>query len=207
MKKIILASGSPRRKKLLEQINLVFSVEVPGIRETYDPDLDPDRIVKLLSARKAKQVAGNHEDTLVIGADTIVVFQARILEKPGSRQQAIEMLLALSGNTHQVFTGVTMIKTDGSGNIHSEKSFFEKTDVTFGSIERREAEAYVDTGSPFDKAGGYGIQDDWGSVFIQKIKGDYYNVVGFPLHAFYQNLKSFAPERLPQSKKQTADER
>lgn len=204
---VILASGSPRRKKLLEQINLRFTVQVPSVPETFDDDRSPDSIVRILASRKATQVAKDKSDALVIGADTIVVFDGQILEKPGSRDEAIEMLSKLSGNTHQVFTGVNLIKTAGPGNIHAEISFFEKTDVTFGRLDRREIETYVESGSPFDKAGGYGIQDDWGSVFIQKIEGDYYNVVGFPLHKFYQTLKEFAPELLPKNKKKAIDEK
>lgn len=198
---IILASGSPRRKRLLQQINLDFTVQVSNASEAFDPAETPENIVQTLALRKAQRVIEENKDTdtLVIGADTIVVFKGSILEKPASTLEAKNMLKKLSGNTHQVLTGVALVKSFASGNKQKSLTFFEDTDVLFGELEEFEIQEYVQSGSPMDKAGGYGIQDDWGSLFVKNITGDYYNVVGFPLHLFYQKLKEFAPELIPRS--------
>lgn len=153
-----------------------------------------------LALRKAKDVAGNHKDALVIGADTIVVFNDEILEKPDTHHEAKKMLENLSGQTHQVLTGVALCKVNASNNIADSASFVETTDVTFGDLSNRNINTYVASGSPMDKAGGYGIQDDFGAIFVKKIEGDYYNVVGFPLHSFYTTIETFAPEFLPHFK-------
>ncbi len=205
---IILASGSPRRKLLLRQINFNFTVQISTAKEDYDPTKNPAVIVKELALRKAQQVADkyNQTDALIIGADTIVVLENTILEKPATKDEAHEMLTKLSGNTHQVLTGVALIKNVDLGNKQQAFTFVERTDVTFGELDDFEMQEYVQTGSPMDKAGAYGIQDDWGALFVEKINGDYYNVVGFPLHAFYKNMKSFAPEYLPHSIKESNDE-
>lgn len=194
---IILASASPRRKKLLQQINLSFSVESSNASEAYNPDHEPSEIVRNLALRKAQLVAESKRNVLVIGADTIVVFNNQILEKPATAEEAKNMLAQLSGNTHQVLTGVALVKKDKTGNNDLTTAFFEKTDVTFGVLDATEIKEYVKSGSPMDKAGAYGIQDDWGSVFVKKITGDYYNVVGFPLHSFYNTLKHYFPELIP----------
>lgn len=200
MKKIILASGSPRRKKLLQQINLSFDIQPSTVDESYDPELSPEEVVQQLALRKARDVAGNHSDALVIGADTIVVFNDEILEKPDSHQDAKKMLQNLSGQRHQVLTGVALCKVNESNNIANNASFVETTNVTFDNLNSRNIDAYVASGSPMDKAGGYGIQDDFGAIFVKKIEGDYYNVVGFPLHSFYTTIETFAPEFLPHFK-------
>lgn len=200
MKKIILASGSPRRKKLLEQLNLQFDVIVSDVEETVEPQNPPQEIVQDLASRKAEEVSSRISDALVIGADTIVTLDDAILEKPENKSEAIKMLQQLSGRNHIVFTGVALYKVDVSQNIVAQHTFFEQTGVTFGMIDEKDIKAYVKTGSPMDKAGGYGIQDDFGAIFVKGINGDYYNVVGFPLYTFYQTMKSFAPEYLEQSK-------
>lgn len=201
--KVILASGSPRRKKLLEQINLDFEVEVSNASEDYKHDQDPSDIVQELALRKAEQIAGHvqytAQDLLVIGADTLVVIDNEILEKPATEDEAFFMLEKLANSHHEVLTGVALVKKYVDGNKTNVLTFVEKTKVIFGHIEKSEIQEYVQSGSPMDKAGGYGIQDDWGSVFVKKIVGDYYNIVGFPLHAFYQKIKSFAPEIIPRS--------
>ena len=194
---IILASGSPRRKRLLEQINLPITVVASSIAETYDPGEPPRQIVCELALRKARQVADGKPEALVIGADTVVELDGTILEKPATPQEASGILALLSGNTHRVLTGVALVKTDKEGNIAEARTFFESTEVTFDEIEEDEIRRYVETGSPMDKAGAYGIQDDHGALFVERIEGDYYNVVGFPLHAFYKELKRFAPELVP----------
>ncbi|MDR8391795.1 Maf family protein [Aliifodinibius sp. S!AR15-10] len=194
--KIILASGSPRRKQLLKQINVDFTVQVSNADEQYDATKEPADIVQMLAMRKAEQVADENDsaDVLVIGADTIVVKGQAILEKPETTTDAEEMLLDLSDTTHQVLTGVAIVKSFTAGNKREVLTFFESTDVTFGKLDKFEIREYVASGSPMDKAGAYGIQDDWGALFVKHIKGDFYNVVGLPLHSLYQKLKIFAPE-------------
>ncbi len=197
MQPIILASKSPRRKKLLEQINLKFTVQGSSAEESFDVNEQPVDIVQMLAYRKALKVSEICSGALIIGADTIVVFRDAVLEKPSGPAHAEQMLSILSGNTHQVFTGVALIKKDSTGNINKSCTFVERTDVTFGRLTPEEIRKYVQTGSPMDKAGAYGIQDDWGALFVERIEGDYNNVVGFPLYRFYQKLKRFAPECLP----------
>lgn len=196
MKQIILASGSPRRKKLLQQLNLSFQVKVSSVGEHFDPEWSPETIVQNLAKRKAKDVAQHFENALIIGADTIVVFNDKILEKPTSHQEAKQMLQDLSAKTHQVLTGVALYKVDSTNNITDSITFVETTNVIFGDLNPDDIEAYVAGGSPMDKAGGYGIQDDFGAIFVKGIEGDYYNVVGFPLHSFYTTLEHFAPDFL-----------
>lgn len=194
---IILASQSPRRKKLLEQMNLKFTVEPSSCDESYDDNEDPADIVQMLALRKAMNVSEGKSAALIIGADTIVVFNDRILGKPDSQTAAKTMLSSLSGNSHYVLTGVALVKTDKESNILEKKTFYEETKVFFGNLTMAEIDNYVDGGSPMDKAGSYGIQDDWGAFFVKRIEGDYYNVVGLPLHALYRHLKAFDPEIMP----------
>ena len=196
MKTIILASASPRRKKLLQQLNLPFEVHPSPVDENYDPALLPDEIVQQLALRKAQDVASRQADALIIGADTIVVFKDSILEKPVDADEARRMLQDLSGHTHQVYTGVALCKTDHKNNIIDTTTFFEITNVMFGDLNLRDIDRYVAGGSPMDKAGAYGIQDDFGAIFVKRIEGDYYNVVGFPLHRFYTVMNTFASEYL-----------
>lgn len=196
MNTIILASGSPRRKKLLQQLSLSFQVCPSPVDESYDPNLKPSEIVQQLALRKSTDVASRHPEALIIGADTIVVFGDKILEKPKSKGEARQMLHNLSNQTHQVYTGVALCKTDIQHNIIESTTFFEITNVTFGNLSSSDIDKYVAGGSPMDKAGAYGIQDDFGAIFVKRIEGDYHNVVGFPLHAFYNTLRTFAPDYL-----------
>lgn len=196
---IVLASQSPRRKKLLQQLNLDFRVEPSSADEFYSGNENPSEIVQKLALRKAIDISRSKKEALVIGADTLVIYENTILGKPNTAEEARKMLSNLSGNCHSVFTGVALVKTDVQGNILQKKTFVEKTKVYFGNLSRDEIDNYVNSGSPMDKAGSYGIQDDWGAIFVKRIEGDYYNVVGLPLHALYQHLKSFAPEALVQS--------
>ncbi|HET6528943.1 MAG TPA: Maf family protein [Balneolaceae bacterium] len=200
MNSIILASASPRRKKLLQQINLPFQVHPSTVDETFSPQLKADQIVQQLALRKAKDVAAQFKDALIIGADTIVAFEDEILTKPEDSQDAKNMLGRLSGQTHQVYTGVGLCKVDSQNNITESTSFFERTEVTFGSLNPEDIDAYAASGSPLDKAGAYGIQDDFGAIFVKGIEGDFYNVMGFPLHSFYEIMHSFAPECLSKGK-------
>lgn len=194
---LVLASGSPRRKTLLEQINCTFLVDVSAVEEVIESDLSPIQVAESLARQKAEDVAKRHTNVCVIGADTIVVKDEEILGKPEDRTHAIQLLQQLSDRTHEAITGVCLILVDKDSTLSKVHTFHARTRVTFGKLSESEIEEYVNTGSPMDKAGGYGIQDDWGSLFVKEIHGDYNNVVGFPLYHFYQTMKSFAPELLP----------
>ncbi len=196
---IILASSSPRRKNLLNQINLKFTTK-PSRFDEPEPDYSsekPEDYAEGLAYQKALMVSRGKKSTLVIGSDTIVVINDEILNKPQSEEDAVAMLKKLSGKTHRVITAVALILTDSLGEIGSETRFHEVTEVTFSRMTDRDIRDYTATGSPLDKAGAYGIQDDWGSIFVEKINGDYYNVVGFPLNRFYRELMNFSPGYLP----------
>ena len=184
---IILASASPRRKKLLKQIGLEFKVIAANIDEDDIKENDPAKFVVELANRKALQVAKSNIESIIIGSDTTVYLDGKLLNKPNTEKDAYEMLTNLSGKTHQVYTGVSLVQ------YQSEKSkeFYVRTDVTFRELGEREKYAYIATGSPMDKAGSYGIQDDFGSVFVEKIVGCYYNIVGFPLARFYKEIRDF----------------
>jgi len=201
LKNIILASKSPRRKKLLLQTGIQFRIIPSSIPEVYNSNDSPSAIVQSLALQKAGKAANTaklQQDCLIIGADTIVVFENYILEKPSSRSDAMNTIMKLRSNTHQVMTGVGFVKIDKEGNKTGDHTFFELTEVTFANIPENLVKNYIKYGNPMDKAGAYGIQDKWGALFVEGIKGDYYNVMGFPLHAFYKNMKKFAPEYLPE---------
>ncbi len=199
MKQIVLASQSPRRKNLLSQINLTFIIHPSSVDEEFDPSLDPGTIVEHLALMKAREVAANYASALTIGADTIVVYDDEILGKPMDEPDAFHLLKKLSGHVHEVYSGACLLQTDENKTVAKSLTFHEVTKVTFAELDDQEIWDYIQTGSPMDKAGAYGIQDDWGSLFVSRIEGDYYNVVGFPLHRFYEKLKLFAPEFLPRA--------
>lgn len=182
--KIILASTSPRRKQLLEQIDFSFEIIPSTIYEDFNISLKPKNFAMHYAELKAKDVASNYTDALVIGADTIVVYDDKILGKPKDKNESFDMLTMLSGNTHKVITGVSIQWQ--SCNI--SETFAEETFVTFREINKSDILYYISTYNPFDKAGSYGIQD-WFSVYVKEIKGDFYNVLGFPLSSFYQRYK------------------
>ncbi|CUS77599.1 septum formation protein [Candidatus Kryptonium thompsonii] len=186
-KTIVLASTSPRRQNLLKQLGLNFIVHPSGIEENLSQASSPEEYVLTLSRKKAIEVAKNYNDALIISADTIVVLDGEIINKPKDPDEARQMLKKLSGKTHKVYTGFTILDTKTS-KIYSD---FEVTDVKFRELEDDEIEQYIATGSPFDKAGAYGIQDDYGAVFVERINGCFYNVVGFPLTKFYLAMKKF----------------
>lgn len=200
MKTIILASGSPRRKKLLQKIGFDFTVHASDVPEDYESHWSAIKIVETLAHRKARSVSSHYGNALIIGADTIVTFNDKILEKPSTPSEAAIMLQQLSGNSHKVLTGVSLLKTDSSNKITDSTTFIETTNVIFGDLPSKLVNAYIETANPMDKAGAYGIQDAHGALFVKAIEGDYYNVVGFPLHRFYNTMRSFAPEFLSQSK-------
>lgn len=178
MGKIVLASASPRRKELLENIGCKFSVVISDADETNIPkDLEPGTYVRELSLLKASQAAKYvDKNTLVIGADTVVESEGRILGKPKDKNEAFEMLKSMSGKTHYVYTSITVVDTN---DMHAV-SQYEKTAVTMREIPDREINYYIDNFNVLDKAGAYGIQE-YASVFVSRIEGDYFNIVGLPL--------------------------
>ncbi len=184
MKRLILASSSPRRKELLEQANLTFSIKTSSIEEVVDPSFSPAEVVQSLALQKAKAVAGSFTDDVVLGADTIVVLDNEILGKPKDKDDAIRMLKMLSGQTHFVYTGVAMVVND---NI---RTFTVETRVTFWDLTEDEITFYTNSPQPYDKAGSYGIQD-FGATFVKEIEGDYFAVVGLPIARTVRELKQF----------------
>ena len=186
---IILASKSPRRRELLAQMGLTDFQVIPAVgEETADPNLAPPELAEALALHKAREVARNHaaHGDLVIGADTIVVLDGEIMGKPADRADASRMLHALQGRSHQVYTGVALDAV--RQGVYTVHSFVQRTDVFVYPMTDAEIEAYMDTGEPFDKAGAYGIQGRFGK-YIEKINGDYLNVVGLPLGRLYQEMK------------------
>ena len=189
MSKIILASASPRRKELLAKAGISFTV-IPAAGEEKRTSENPGEAVQQLARDKAEWVAQSlaecEEGTLVIGSDTIVVFENRILGKPKDRRDAAETLEKLQGNTHQVYTGVTVLERKAGKWV--EHTFFESTDVTFYPVSREEIQDYIATGEPMDKAGSYGIQGLFGN-YVKGICGDYNNVVGLPVARLFHEMK------------------
>ena len=186
-RRLILASRSPRRRLLLQQIGLAFEVRESGVEEDGLDGAHPEEYVISLSRRKAAAVAAVTKDAIVIGSDTIVVIDGHVLNKPEDEEDAVRMLTMLSGRTHTVYTGFTIWDAP-SGASYSD---VEKTSVTFRVLGDEEIRRYVRSGSPMDKAGAYGIQDDFGAVFVERIDGCFYNVVGFPLSKFYSAFEMF----------------
>lgn len=187
---IVLASRSPRRRELLGQMGLEFRIIVPDIDEHMDRSLPPDRLVEAISAEKAAAVALKvGPQALVIAADTVVAWNGELLGKPRDEHQAREMLGHLSGQSHQVYTGFTICR--------GEETFTgsERTEVTFRPLSGEEIAAYVATGEPMDKAGAYGIQG-LGSLLVEGIQGDYFNVMGLPVCKLGLALKHFGVDCL-----------
>lgn len=183
-KRIILASGSPRRKELLKNLEINFEVITLSIDETMDDSLSLNERLKNLAYRKAEAIFKSCEDSLVIGADTIVVIDGKILGKPKNRQDAYDILKTLSGRTHEVKTGVAIITKEKSD------VFISTTKVNFAQMSDDEIYRYIETSEPMDKAGAYGIQG-YGSKFITSIDGDYYTVMGLPINMLYNYLRNY----------------
>lgn len=191
MRKIILASASPRRRELLEQGGIPFTV-IPSQAEEKITTEQPGQAVEELSYLKCSDIYEKSlGDVLVIGADTVVASEGKILGKPSSQKDAVKMLQSLQGREHEVYTGVTIMAREGNEN--RKKTFHEKTKVVFYPMSDEEIRSYVNTGEPMDKAGAYGIQGK-SAVFIKEISGDYKNVVGLPLARLYQELKNMGIE-------------
>jgi len=189
MHELILASKSPRRQALLKLLQLPFRILTAETGEDFEPSRSPKEIVTELAMRKGKAVCNLYPaetaDKLVLAADTIVVLDGDVLNKPNDENHAFEMLSKLQGRTHEVFTGFVLMR--GKEVVTD----FERTAVTFSPMSAEEIRTYIRTAKPFDKAGAYGIQDDFGACFIERIEGCYYNVVGLPLAKLYKTLKQF----------------
>lgn len=187
MKKIILASQSPRRRELMEQAGFEFDI-VPSNMEEVITKTVPYEVVEELAEQKAKDVYRicNDSETLVIGADTVVAIDGKILGKPGTFEEACEMLRLLSGRSHEVYTGVSFV-WNGEDKVYKH-TFHECTKVTFYPMSDGEIREYAASGDSMDKAGAYGIQGRC-AIFIKEIQGDYNNVVGLPIARLYQELK------------------
>ena len=194
----VLASGSPRRRQLLEQIGIRgFVVQPTDADESLPGGIGPAEAVELLSRRKgeaARALAG--EEDLVLSADTVVALDGAILGKPHSREEAASMLAALSGRTHQVYTGVTLTRGEEILTEH------EVTAVTFRPLTTVEIDAYVSSGEPMDKAGAYGIQG-LGALLVERLEGDYFNVMGLPLCRLGRMLARFGLDPLTASREET----
>ena len=191
MKRIILASASPRRRELLERAGVNFEV-IPASGEENRTSDDPKEAVQQLARDKAVSVMHTVEEsedgTIVIGSDTVVVFENMILGKPHDTEDAVNTLKKLQGNIHQVYTGVSV--WEKKAGVWTEHTFYESTDVTFYPVSDEEIRAYVATGEPMDKAGSYGIQGLFG-IYVKGLCGDYNNVVGLPVaRLFYEMKKS-----------------
>ncbi|MDX1741959.1 MAG: Maf family protein, partial [Rhodothermales bacterium] len=172
----LLASSSPRRRHLLEVLGMPFSVVSESVSEDVDPLWSPVEVVENLALRKARAVARSRDDAIVLGSDTIVVLDNTVLGKPADAAEAATMLETLSGRTHEVYTGLALVYSAQGRQAVSH----EVTHVTFAKLDRVEIDAYVASGSPLDKAGAYGIQEDLGATFVSSVNGDYYTVVGLP---------------------------
>lgn len=185
MKKLILASASPRRKELLEKTGLEFTI-LPAKGEEIITKRAPEKIVEELSYQKAKEIAeAQTEECIVLGADTIVAKGNEIMGKPKDPEDAFRMLKMIQGTSHQVYTGVTLIRT---GKNPKTVVFSEKTEVLVYPMSEKEIRSYIATKEPMDKAGAYGIQGKF-AIYVKGIEGDYCNVVGLPIGKVYQELK------------------
>ncbi len=181
---LILASQSPRRRALLERVEVPFEAQVSPVDETLTTPMSPAEAVQTLARRKARPVATDRPSALVLAADTVVAHNGEILNKPADSSHARAMLRRLRDTSHTVYTGLALAHADSDRKITA----VEATDVVLGPLSDAEIHAYVASGSPMDKAGGYGIQDHTAPFFVDRIEGDYYNVVGLPLRRLYRTL-------------------
>lgn len=188
MQKIILASNSPQRKKLLETMGISFTVIPSNVDEASESEYSPFERVKLLSSRKAHGITSKVKGpALIIGADTIITDLGEILEKPADKIEATHMLKSLSGRTHTVYTGMTLLFVSENGDIE-EENFVDSTDVSMQKISDEEIESYINTAEYVNRAGGYAIQGK-ASCFVESVNGNFYTVVGLPVSLLYRALK------------------
>lgn len=184
MRELILASQSPRRAELLKYLDIPFSIVPSCADETINPNEPVIEEIKQLAYKKAVDVFNRNKEALVVGSDTVVVIDNEILGKPKNQEEAFSMLKKLSNRTHQVITGVCLISKEKTD------LFASVSDVTFHELSDEEIIHYIETEQPFDKAGAYAIQGKAG-LFIDRIDGDYYSIMGLPISLIYQHLKSF----------------
>jgi septum formation protein len=184
MKRIILASTSPRRKEILSKTKIPFEIQESDYEEDMSLALFPTELVENLSFNKAKSVADKNKDAVVIAADTIVVYNNKPLGKPKTEKEAREMLMMLSGKENQIITGVTIIENEHSVSFHETVRVFME-DISLEDIDK-----YITTGEPMDKAGAYALQEI-GAIFIKKTDGDFYSAMGLPLKRLVSELKNF----------------
>jgi septum formation protein len=191
-KKVILASASPRREQLISGLDIDFVVELNGdVDEIWDQSIDPVKVPEYLSLLKSKGFGRElRSDEILITADTMVLCNGEILGKPADRDDAVKILMKLSGNIHTVITGVTLRSNE------KVKNFCATTQVWFRELKMQEIEYYIDNYKPYDKAGAYGAQDWIGFVAIEKIEGSYFNVMGLPVQKLYTELSRFTQENL-----------
>ena len=186
--KIILASASPRRKELLLQIGIVPEIIVSHVEEKITSDV-PAEVVMSLAEQKAVDVAKEMpEGTVILGSDTVVAADGKILGKPKSHEEAYEMIRRLAGRSHQVYTGVCLVKKGPEGEADTVVSFYDETDVNVSPMTEKEIREYADSEEPMDKAGSYAVQGFF-ARYIDGLKGSYANVMGLPVHLVYQELK------------------
>ena len=178
--RVLLASGSPRRKEILTALGHEVTVVKPSFDESLVTEADPARLVMQLAEGKGKSVSGG--DSLLVASDTVVVFEGQVLGKPATEEEAAVMLRRLSGQTHRVYTGVYLCKGDRS------TCFCDCAEVVFRTLTDEEIAAYIATGSPMDKAGAYGVQD---SGFVAELRGSFHTVMGFPAERFEEIIKEF----------------
>lgn len=188
--KVVLASASPRRADVLRMLGLSFRVVPAGVEERRGVVESPHDYVERLSREKVAQVVADHPDALVVGGDTVVVLDGRVLEKPSGPPEAVEMLVALAGRTHRVYSGLAVA---ANGKVESRVA---RAGVTFRPVARDLIERYVDTGEPLDKAGAYGIQG-YGAALVDRVEGDYFTVVGMSVAGFVGVLPRVGLEYRP----------
>ncbi|ALO14302.1 Septum formation protein Maf [Salinivirga cyanobacteriivorans] len=181
-KDIILASGSPRRQELLQALGLAFTVQQKKVEETYPGNLKPREVAEYLAEKKASVFSTPSKNQIIITADTIVALNERILGKPSNKNEAAEMLRALSATSHDVITGVCVRDASNYYLFHGS------TRVTFEELSDELTAKYIEKEQPYDKAGAYGIQEWFGMVAVKYIEGSYYNVMGLPVHLLYRKL-------------------
>ncbi|MBS1559150.1 MAG: septum formation protein Maf [Bacteroidetes bacterium] len=184
-RKLILASASPRRQFLLKEIGLTFSTDPPHIDESFPDDMPLEKVPSYLAEKKARALLSKIKNEIVLASDTVVILKNQILNKPQNRNEALQMLGNLSGNTHTVVTAVCLLSTEKC------ECFDDRTEVTFKKLTTEEINYYVDNYRPYDKAGAYGAQDFIGMIAIEKIVGSYFTVMGLPIHKVYERLQSF----------------
>jgi len=183
---VILASGSPRRQDFFKQLDIPFTIDVREVNEVYPDHLQGAEISNYLADLKSKAFPDLKDNDLVITSDTIVWFEGKAMGKPKDTDDAFQMLKAMSGKKHQVFTSVSI------KNKHFQRIFHEETTVEFDDLSDEEIQYYLETYQPYDKAGSYGIQDWIGLIGVTKLEGSYFNVVGLPVHKLYKELLAIA---------------